>query len=176
MKNILGYTERQLKSCLKKNKRVKFSKSLPLIFLMTGNILNAGEEPAMGRVAENLQKKIKKLRDENKKNLRYSRLELERLEKEGDQVIKSPWESYIFSTFGGFKDTDKKDKVWKYGSRMDTEQDRMRNIMSGQQGAYTGQRGTTGWITETHTNKHGYSWANFSQNAWDGNTAIYYNT
>ena len=123
MKNILGYTERQLKSCLKKNKRVKFSKSLPLIFLMTGNILNAGEEPAMGRVAENLQKKIKKLRDENKKNLRYSRLELERLEKEGDQVIKSPWESYIFSTLFGYKDMDSQSKEWKYGDRTDTMQD-----------------------------------------------------
>ena len=63
MKNILGYTERQLKSCLKKNKRVKFTKSLPLIFLMTGNILNAGENSGMGKVAENLGKKIKKFRD-----------------------------------------------------------------------------------------------------------------
>ena len=181
MKNVLGQVEKRLKSCLKHNKRIRYSKALALTFLLTGGFLSAeqaelAEDVNFVKVSENLNKRIKQLRLENKKKLKDSRLELERLEKEGDQVIKSPWESYIFSTFGGFKDTDKKDKVWKYGSRMDTEQDRMRNIMSGQQGAYTGQRGTTGWITETHTNKHGYSWANFSQNAWDGNTAIYDNT
>ena len=169
MKNILGYTERQLKSCLKKNKRVKFSKSLPLIFLMTGNILNAGEEPAMGRVAENLQKKIKKLRDENKKNLRYSRLELERLEKEGDQVIKSPWESYIFSTLFGYKDMDSQSKEWKYGDRKDTMQDMDRAVLRSFLGLSSLRGGTTGWITETNT-------GDGEGNAWTVNTSVYDNT
>ncbi|MCP1224255.1 autotransporter-associated N-terminal domain-containing protein, partial [Sebaldella sp. S0638] len=170
MKNILGYTERQLKSCLKRNKRVKFSKSLPLIFLMTGKILSANENPDMGKVAENLQKKITKLRNENKKNLKYSRLELERLEKEGDQVIKSPWESYIFSTLFGYKDMDGQSKEWKYGDRKDTVQDIDRAVLRSFFGLSSLRSGgTTGWITETNT-------GDGNGNAWTVNTSVYDNT
>ena len=138
MRNVLSQVEKRLKSCLKHNKRIKYSKALALTFLLTGGFLNAEqsevkEEVNFVKVSENLNRKIKELRRENKNKLKNSRLELERLEKEGDQVIKSPWDSYIFSSFFGFKDMDKKDKVWKYGTRTDTEQDRMRNILSGQE-------------------------------------------
>ncbi|MCP1223263.1 autotransporter-associated N-terminal domain-containing protein [Sebaldella sp. S0638] len=136
MKNVLGQVEKRLKSCLKHNKKVKYSKALALTFLLTGGFLSADqaelpEDANFVKVSENLNKRIKELRQENKKKLKDSRLELERLEKEGDQVIKSPWDSYIFSSFFSFKDMDKKDKVWKYGTRTDTEQDRMRNVLGG---------------------------------------------
>ncbi len=101
MKNILERVEKELKSGLKHNKNFKFSKGLAMTFLMTGSFINASENTDFTVTARNLEKKIQKLRQENKKKLKYSRLELERLENEGDQVIKSPWESYIFSTLFG---------------------------------------------------------------------------
>ena len=111
MKNVLGQVEKRLKSCLKHNKRIRYSKALALTFLLTGGFLSAeqaelAEDVNFVKVSENLNKRIKQLRLENKKKLKDSRLELERLEKEGDQVIKSPWDSYIFTTLGGFKDME----------------------------------------------------------------------
>ena len=156
MKNVLGQVEKRLKSCLKHNKRIRYSKALALTFLLTGGFLSAeqaelAEDVNFVKVSENLNKRIKQLRLENKKKLKDSRLELERLEKEGDQVIKSPWESYIFSTLFGYRDMDSQSKEWKYGDRKDTVQDMDRAVLRSFLGLSSLRGGTTGWITETNT-------------------------
>ena len=169
MKNILERVEKELKSGLKHNKNFKFSKGLALTFLMTGSFINASENLDLTVTAKNLEKKIQKLRQENKKKLKYSRLELERLENEGDQVIKSPWESYIFSTLFGYKDMDSQSKDWKYGSRENTSQDMERALLRSFLGLSSVRQGTTGWITETNTSGE-------DGHAWTTNTDIYDNT
>ncbi|MCP1225590.1 autotransporter-associated N-terminal domain-containing protein [Sebaldella sp. S0638] len=95
--NILERVEKELKSCLKHNRNIKFSKQLALTFLMTGGFVGANEVPKSTNVTQNVEAKIKKLKADNKKNLNKGRRELKRLELEGDQVIKIPWEPVIKS-------------------------------------------------------------------------------
>lgn len=144
MKNIIKKAEKKLK--LKNNNKFKFLKELVLIFLVTGKFVNANEDSKLEVNVQNLEKKIQKLRQENRKRLKYSRLELERLEKEGDQVIKSPWNSYIFSILGIYNHSTKKDKEYFYGMNNHiTAKDRNRidsgNLITGVKSA------TSGWIT-----------------------------
>ena len=181
MKNIFCEAEKRMKNFLKNKHKVRYSKELVVIFLMTGSVLSSSSgKTTIGSEFDNIGKKIAEERAKNRKLLYDSELELERLEKEGDQVIKMPWNSYIFYSEFFYSDVQKKDKEWKYGSRIDTSQDKMRNtlaangLISKDFLRYSG--GTTGWITETNTRKNNNEWSIMANSGWSANTATYDNS
>ena len=182
MKNILNLLEKDFKSKLKNNNKIKYSSGLVLSVLMTGSVSNAAEtskvlkkaenitsDEDLAKVADKLREEIKKARLENEKRLKNNDWELWRLEQQGDQVIKSPFQSYLFTGLGEYKHVKTEGKDWKYGSRTDTAEDLQRNILSDYLGIPRTKRGTTGWITETNT-------GNSTRNPWSENTKTYDHT
>ena len=103
-----------LRSVAKRNKTVKYSLGLAILFLMMGasafseeiDSLQDGIVPTKEEISSsrenlrnsigNLQSKIEQLKAENEKGLAGLRLELVQLMEQGDQVVKSPWASWQF--------------------------------------------------------------------------------
>ena len=139
MENNLNKVENTLRSIAKRYKSVKYSLGLAILFLMMGISAFSEDVVSQGAVAQkeimsneqiaeskgnlknsigNLQSKIDTARAENEKELKGLRLELIQLMEQGNQVVKSPWNSwqfglnYIYSKWNGtYKGRgDKKDK------------------------------------------------------------------
>ena len=103
-----------LRSVAKRNKTVKYSLGLAILFLMMGasafseeiDSLQDGIVPTKEEISSsrenlrnsigNLQSKIEQLKAENEKGLAGLRLELVQLMEQGNQVVKSPWSSWQF--------------------------------------------------------------------------------
>ena len=108
MKTNLYRVEDILRSVAKRNKTVKYSLGLAILFLMMGtsafseeiDSLQDGVVPTKEEITSsrenlrdsvgNLQSKIEELKEENEKDLAGLRLELIQLMEQGNQVVKSP--------------------------------------------------------------------------------------
>ena len=115
MSNNLYKVENTLRSIAKRCKSVKYSLGLAILFLMLGGgafseeINNESTQntiPTREQIASSkenlknsvgsLQSKIDSARAENEKSLAGLKLELIQLMEQGDQVVKSPWNSWQF--------------------------------------------------------------------------------
>ena len=109
MNTNLYNVENILRSVAKRNKKVKYSLGLAILFLMMGisafseevdtflqdGVLPIREEITLSREnlrdsVGNLQSKIEELKEKNEKDLAGLRLELIQLMEQGNQVVKSP--------------------------------------------------------------------------------------
>ena len=108
MGNNLHRIEKDLRSIAKRYKSVKYSIGLAILFLMLGVSAFSEEVNTKAQVAQiatreelktsvgDVQTKLNVLRNENKKEIENSKLELIQLMEQGDQVVKSPWASWQF--------------------------------------------------------------------------------
>jgi len=112
MKNNLSKVENCLRSIARRNKCIKYSLGLAILFLMMGisafseEVVTQQEVMTTEQIViskENLrnsvgslQSKIDSAKAENEKGLAGLRLELIQLMEQGDQVVKSPWSSWQF--------------------------------------------------------------------------------
>ena len=112
MKNNLSKVENCLRSIARRNKCIKYSLGLTILFLMMGisafseEVVTQQEVMTTEQIAtskENLrnsvgslQSKIDSAKAENEKGLAGLRLELIQLMEQGNQVVKSPWSSWQF--------------------------------------------------------------------------------
>ena len=108
MGNNLHKIEKDLRSIAKRYKSVKYSIGLAILFLMLGVSAFSEEvntEQSVAQVATreelktsvgSVQAKLNNLRNDNKKEIEDSKLELIQLMEQGDQVVKSPWASWQF--------------------------------------------------------------------------------
>ena len=108
MGNNLHRIEKDLRSIAKRYKSVKYSIGLAILFLMLGVSAFSEEvntEQSVAQVATreelktsvgSVQAKLNNLRNDNKKEIEDSKLELIQLMEQGDQVVKSPWASWQF--------------------------------------------------------------------------------
>ena len=108
MGNNLHKIEKDLRSIAKRYKSVKYSIGLAILFLMLGvsafseeiNTENLTTQVAtreeLKTSVEGIQKKLNELKNDNKKEIEDSKLELIQLMEQGDQVVKSPWASWQF--------------------------------------------------------------------------------
>ena len=109
MNNNLCKIEQSLRSIAKRYKTVKYSTGLAILFLMLG--INAFSEEVNGaefveqsktirsgmkNSIEDMRSKIESVRAENNKGMGNLKLELIQLTEQGDQVVKSPWNSWQF--------------------------------------------------------------------------------
>ncbi len=123
MKNIIEIVKKDLRTYVKHNKKIMFSVSFLISFFMTGNIVLADEitnsKNNIEKTINIINNNISVLKRSNDKLIKSRMLELFQLEEQGDQVIKSPWESWQYGigyTFGEM-DTVKGygDKKREYG-------------------------------------------------------------
>ena len=139
MRSNLYKVEDILRSVAKRNKTVKYSLGLAILFLMMGtsvfseevDILQDEVVPTREEIISsrenlrdsvgNLQSKIEELKEENEKDLVGLRLELIQLMEQGNQVVKSPWASwqfganYMYSKWNGtYKGRGDKAKKYPY--------------------------------------------------------------
>ncbi len=175
MRNILEEAKKTFKSRLKNNKKVYYSTGMVISYLLTGGfsqsepIIKSGEvkiakiNETLEEQVERLQIEIRKRRQDNGKKLNIYSTELAALENEGDQIVKSPWESFMTLGMFEYNRMKKYDNEWKYGSRVNTAEDNMRDIVSQYLGINKGKTGTSGWITE-------------GSDAWSTNSQIYDHT
>ena len=132
MNNNLYKIEQSLRSIAKRYKTVKYSTGLAILFLMLG--INAFSEEINGtefveqsktirsgmkNSIEDMRSKIESVRAENNKGMGNLKLELIQLTEQGDQVVKSPWNSWQFGAnyfYNNWKGTyeGKGDKKEKY--------------------------------------------------------------
>ena len=116
MNNNLDRMEQSLRSIAKRYKTIKYSIGLAILFLMIGGNAFSQEINGASNTANtiptteeinsnkntlrnsigNLQEKIKSAREENNKKIIGEKLELIQLMEQGDQVVKSPWNSWQF--------------------------------------------------------------------------------
>ena len=108
MGNNLHKIEKDLRSIAKRYKSVKYSIGLAILFLMLGvsafseevNTENLTTQVATREELKtsvgSVQAKLNNLRNDNKKEIEDSKLELIQLMEQGDQVVKSPWASWQF--------------------------------------------------------------------------------
>ena len=108
MGNNLHKIEKDLRSIAKRYKSVKYSIGLAILFLMLGVSAFSEEvntEQSVAQVATreelktsvgSVQAKLNNLRNDNKKEIEDSKLELIQLMEQGNQVVKSPWASWQF--------------------------------------------------------------------------------
>ena len=108
MGNNLHKIEKDLRSIAKRYKSVKYSIGLAILFLMLGVSAFSEEVNTKAQVAQiatreelktsvgDVQTRLNVLRNENKKEIENSKLELIQLMEQGDQVVKSPWASWQF--------------------------------------------------------------------------------
>ncbi len=115
MENILERAKKDLKSYAKQNKQISFSMAIAISMLMTGSLVNADEventKKTIDSTVDTINSNISTIRRNNEKLLRDRTLELFQLEEQGDQVVKSPWESWQFGleyTYGGFLGSNNK--------------------------------------------------------------------
>ena len=132
MGNSLHKIEQNLRSITKRYKTVKYSIGLAILFLMLG--INAFSEEVNGTEfveqsktirsgmkssIEDMRSKIESVRAENNKGMGNLKLELIQLTEQGDQVVKSPWNSWQFGAnyfYNNWRETyeGKGDKKEKY--------------------------------------------------------------
>ncbi|WP_029600306.1 autotransporter-associated N-terminal domain-containing protein, partial [Fusobacterium vincentii] len=116
MNNNLDRMEQSLRSIAKRYKTIKYSIGLAILFLMIGGNAFSQEINGASNTAStiptteeinsnkntlrnsigNLKEKIKSAREENNKKIIGEKLELIQLMEQGDQVVKSPWNSWQF--------------------------------------------------------------------------------
>ena len=109
MNNSLHKIEQNLRSITKRYKDIKYSTGLAILFLMLG--INAFSEEINGAEfleqsktirsgmkssIEDMRSKIESVRVQNNKGIGNLRLEMIQLTEQGDQVVKSPWNSWQF--------------------------------------------------------------------------------
>lgn len=175
MRNILKEAKKSFKSRLKNNRKVYYSTGMVISYLLTGGFsqgapANTESNAKIAEISESLEKQaeklraeIKKRREANEQKLNMYSTELSVLEKAGDQAIKSPWENVMTSGMFVYNNMKKQNNNWKYGTRTNTAEDDMRDIVSQYLGYNKGQSGTSGWITG-------------GSDAWSSNTQIYDHT
>ncbi len=112
MNNILEHAKKNLRTYAKQNKQISFSLASAVTFLMTGELTKADEIKVLDNTIDNtlnsINNNIKVLRRSNEKLLRDRTLELFELEEQGDQVVKSPWESWQFGSELTYDNINKK--------------------------------------------------------------------
>lgn len=100
MKNPLLEIKKDLKSFIKRSKNLTYSTGLAILCLMVGNTAFGKQElesltrKDIGQSLLSIQNQISNLRKENDKTLDPLRLSYIQLMEQGEQVIKSPWESW----------------------------------------------------------------------------------
>ena len=190
MGNNLHKIEKDLRSIAKRYKSVKYSIGLAILFLMLGisafsEEVNIEKSPAQIATREELktsvgdvQTKLNVLRNENKKEIENSKLELIQLMEQGDQVVKSPWASWQFGVNyfhekakGEYKGRGDKPKKYVYNAEYQRGDWKERNAMD------TLENQKVGGTPLTPGNDSQASWKNVSSTSSGGvviekNTAI----
>ena len=148
MENNLHRIEKDLRSIAKRYKSVKYSIGLAILFLMLGVSAFSEEVNTKAQVAQiatreelktsvgDVQTKLNVLRNENKKEIENSKLELIQLMEQGDQVVKSPWASWQFGVNyfhekqnGEYKGRGDKPKKYVYNAEYQRGDWKERNAM-----------------------------------------------
>ena len=190
MENNLHRIEKDLRSIAKRYKSVKYSIGLAILFLMLGVSAFSEEVNTKAQVAQiatreelktsvgDVQTKLNVLRNENKKEIENSKLELIQLMEQGDQVVKSPWASWQFGVNyfhekqnGEYKGRGDKPKKYVYNAEYQRGDWKERNAMDSLENQKVG--GTP----LTPGNDSQATWKNVSSSSSDGvkiakNTAI----
>ena len=106
MSNDLKHLKDSLRRLAKRCKDIKYTEALLMAFLMTGLLTFSQMGATSPEIKEarqsidtsisDMKKLFKEARQENKKLLKQSNLELIQLMEQGDHVIKSPWTSWQF--------------------------------------------------------------------------------
>ena len=148
MGNNLHRIEKDLRSIAKRYKSVKYSIGLAILFLMLGVSAFSEEVNTKAQVAQiatreelktsvgDVQTRLNVLRNENKKEIENSKLELIQLMEQGDQVVKSPWASWQFGVNyfhekqnGEYKGRGDKPKKYVYNAEYQRGDWKERNAM-----------------------------------------------
>ena len=190
MENNLHRIEKDLRSIAKRYKSVKYSIGLAILFLMLGVSAFSEEVNTKAQVAQiatreelktsvgDVQTKLNVLRENNKKEIENSKLELIQLMEQGDQVVKSPWASWQFGVNyfhekqnGEYKGRGDKPKKYVYNAEYQRGDWKERNASD----ALESQK--VGGIPLTPGNDSQASWKNVSSSSSGGvkiqkNTAI----
>ena len=190
MGNNLHKIEKDLRSIAKRYKSVKYSIGLAILFLMLGisafseevntktEITQTATREELKNSVGDVQTKLNVLRNENKKEIENSKLELIQLMEQGDQVVKSPWASWQFGVNyfhekakGEYKGRGDKPKKYVYNAEYQRGDWKERNAMDSLENQKVG--GTP----LTPGNDSQASWKNVSSTSSGGvviekNTAI----
>ena len=190
MENNLHRIEKDLRSIAKRYKSVKYSIGLAILFLMLGVSAFSEEVNTKVQVAQiatreelktsvgDVQTKLNVLRNENKKEIENSKLELIQLMEQGDQVVKSPWASWQFGVNyfhekqnGEYKGRGDKPKKYVYNAEYQRGDWKERNAMDSLENQKVGE------TPLTPGNDSQASWKNVSSTSSGGvkiekNTAI----
>ena len=190
MGNNLHRIEKDLRSIAKRYKSIKYSIGLAILFLMLGVSAFSEEVNTKAQVAQiatreelktsvgDVQTKLNVLRNENKKEIENSKLELIQLMEQGDQVVKSPWASWQFGVNyfhekqnGEYKGRGDKPKKYVYNAEYQRGDWKERNAMD------TLETKKVGGTPLTPGNDSQASWKNVSSTSSGGvkiekNTAI----
>ena len=190
MGNNLHKIEKDLRSIAKRYKSVKYSIGLAILFLMLGisafseevntktQITQTATREELKNSVGDVQTKLNVLRNENKKEIENSKLELIQLMEQGDQVVKSPWASWQFGVNyfhekakGEYKGRGDKPKKYVYNAEYQRGDWKERNAMDSLENQKVG--GTP----LTPGNDSQASWKNVSSTSSGGvviekNTAI----
>ena len=190
MGNNLHRIEKDLRSIAKRYKSVKYSIGLAILFLMLGVSAFSEEVNTKSQVAQiatreelrtsvgDVQTRLNVLRNENKKEIENSKLELIQLMEQGDQVVKSPWASWQFGVNyfhekqnGEYKGRGDKPKKYVYNAEYQRGDWKERNAMD------TLENQKVGGTPLTPGNDSQASWKNVSSTSSGGvkiekNTAI----
>ncbi len=188
--NSLHNTEKNLRSIAKRYKSVKYSIGLAILFLMLGisafseevntktQITQTATREELKNSVGDVQTKLNVLRNENKKEIENSKLELIQLMEQGDQVVKSPWASWQFGVNyfhekakGEYKGRGDKPKKYVYNAEYQRGDWKERNAMD------TLENQKVGGTPLTPGNDSQASWKNVSSTSSGGvviekNTAI----
>ncbi len=190
MGNNLHRIEKDLRSIAKRYKSVKYSIGLAILFLMLGVSAFSEEVNTKAQVAQiatreelktsvgDVQTRLNVLRNENKKEIENSKLELIQLMEQGDQVVKSPWASWQFGVNyfhekqnGEYKGRGDKPKKYVYNAEYQRGDWKERNAMD------TLENQKVGGTPLTPGNDSQATWKNVSSTSSGGvkiekNTAI----
>ncbi len=190
MENNLHRIEKDLRSIAKRYKSVKYSIGLAILFLMLGVSAFSEEVNTKAQVAQiatreelktsvgDVQTRLNVLRNENKKEVENSKLELIQLMEQGDQVVKSPWASWQFGVNyfhekqnGEYKGRGDKPKKYVYNAEYQRGDWKVKNAMD------TLETKKVGGTPLTPGNDSQASWKNVSSTSSGGvkiekNTAI----
>ena len=190
MGNNLHRIEKDLRSIAKRYKSVKYSIGLAILFLMLGVSAFSEEVNTKTQVAQiatreelktsvgDVQTRLNVLRNENKKEIENSKLELIQLMEQGDQVVKSPWASWQFGVNyfhekqnGEYKGRGDKPKKYVYNAEYQRGDWKERNAMD------TLENQKVGGTPLTPGNDSQATWKNVSSTSSGGvkiekNTAI----
>ena len=134
MTNNLRKIKQELCSIVKQVKNFKYSNSALITFLMTGMVSTTNnlfssttvenikkERQEISTSIKNIYQKVKETRKENNKLLRAANLELIQLMEQGEQIVKSNWQTwqigsnYYYSNYNSvFKGKEDKEEKYPY--------------------------------------------------------------